>query len=85
MIIRAWARAFEQRCLRPLGRVLPWPRRGGRVGGRLDQLERRVGELESLVRELTGLAYLALDAREPAAGQRPGTPAAAPGESREAA
>ena len=85
MIIRAWARTFEQRCLRPLGRALPWPRLGGRVGGRIDRLERRVAELESLVRELTGLAYLALDAREPAAGRRPGTPAVAPRESREAA
>lgn len=85
MIIRAWARTFEQRCLRPLARVVRWPRRGGRVGGRLDELERRVAELESLVRELTGLAYLELDGREPAAGRRDGTPPPPLGEAREAA
>jgi len=60
MIIRRWARAVEKRCLRPLGRLLP---RGGWVPGRhrIDRLEARVDELESLVRELTGLAYLRLD------------------------
>ena len=85
MNTRAWARAFEQRCLRPLARVLRWPRRGGRVEGRLDQLERRVAELEGLARELTGLAYLELDGREPAAGRHGGASPARPGEAREAA
>ena len=33
-----------------------------------DLTERRVEELESLVRELTGLTYLALDGEQPAAG-----------------
>lgn len=68
MILRAWARAFEHRCLRPLGRLLRKARPRGPGGSRIDQLERRVEELESLVRELTGLTYLALDGREPAAG-----------------
>lgn len=56
-------RSFEKACLRPLVQRL---RRacgglpiGGR-GGRVARLERRVDELESLVRELTGLAYLRL-------------------------
>lgn len=60
MIIRRWARAVEKSCLRPLGRLLP--RRGWTPGrDRIDRLEQRVNELESLVRELTGLAYLRLD------------------------
>ncbi len=68
MTIRALAKAFEHHCLRPLGRMLrkARPRRPG--GSRIDRLERRVEELESLVRELTGLAYLALDGEQPAAG-----------------
>ena len=55
------------------------------MGGRLDELERRVAELESLVRELTGIAYLELDGREPAAGRRDGTTPAPLGEAQEAA
>ena len=68
MTIQAWARAFEHRCLRPLGRMLRKARPRSQSGSRIDQLERRVEELESLVRELTGLAYLALDGEQPAAG-----------------
>lgn len=68
MIIRAWARAFEHRCLRPLGRILRKARPRSPSGSRIDRLERRVEELEGLVRELTGLAYLALDGAEQAAG-----------------
>ena len=70
MLIRAWARAFEQRCLRPLGRALrPGGRRRGAAGNRIDALERRVEELEGLVRELTGLVYLGLDDPQPAVGR----------------
>lgn len=61
MIIRRWARAVEKRWLRPLGRLLP-RRRRGTARDRIGHLEARVDELESLVRELTGLAYLHLDA-----------------------
>ena len=68
MTIRAWARAFEHRCLRPLGRIVRKTRLRNHSGSRIDRLERRVEELESLVRELTGLAYLALDGEQPAAG-----------------
>ncbi|MFM7135583.1 MAG: hypothetical protein ACKO1M_00735 [Planctomycetota bacterium] len=82
MILRACTRAFEQRCLRPLGRLLRKARPRGAGRGRIDQLERRVEELEGLVRELTGLAYLALDEREPAGG---GPTAASTGAAREAA
>jgi hypothetical protein len=57
MVIRSWTRAFEKRFLRPLGRLLPAGRR--RPAG--DQLERRIAELETLVRELTGMVSLALD------------------------
>jgi hypothetical protein len=71
MLIRAWARAFEQRCLRPLGRALrPGGRRRGAAGNRIDALERRVEELEGLVRELTGLVYLGLDDPQPAVGRQ---------------
>jgi len=57
MVMRSWTRAFEKRFLRPLGRLLP----GGRRTPAGDQLERRIVELETLVRELTGLVSLALD------------------------
>lgn len=80
MTIRAWMRAFEKRLLRPLGKLLPRRPRGF-TGGRVDRLERRVSELEGLVRELTGLMYLELDERR--AGHGPVLPRA--GESREAA
>ena len=66
MVIQSWMRAIEQRCLRPLGRLI---RRSGRRaaggGDRLSNLERKVEELEGLVRELTGLAYLRLDEASP--------------------
>jgi hypothetical protein len=66
MVIRSWMRSIEQRCLRPLGRLM---RRSGRraAGGsdRLSTLERKVEELEGLVRELSGLAYLRLDEASP--------------------
>jgi hypothetical protein len=61
MVIRSWMRALEQRILRPLGRALP---RGWRGRSR-DQLERRVEELEHLVRELAGLVSLTLDEPSP--------------------
>lgn len=80
MTIRSWTRTFEKRFLRPLGRLLPRRPRGF-AGGRIDHLERRVAELEGLVRELTGLVYLELD--EPRDGRSPARPRA--GESREAA
>jgi hypothetical protein len=57
MVMRSWTRAFEKRFLRPLGRLLPM----GRSRPASDQLERRIAELESLVRELAGLVSLALD------------------------
>lgn len=51
----------EKRWLRPLGRRLRhWPL-FNRSQSRIAKLEQRVDELESLVRELTGLAYLRLD------------------------
>lgn len=51
----------EKAWLRPLGRRLRrWPLLN-RSGSRVAKLEQRVDELESLVRELTGLAYLRLD------------------------
>lgn len=73
MLIRTWTRALEKRFLRPLGRILPG--RGIRgSGGRLGRLERRIDDLEAMVRELTGLVYLDMDQRRagdaPAAGSR---------------
>lgn len=60
MSFRPWLRSLEQRCLRPLGRLA---RRSvaARPPSRIERLERRVEELEDLVRELTGLAWLRLD------------------------
>ena len=61
MAIRSWMRSIERQWLRPLGRQLRLPRLGGGQSRRLAAVEQRVEELESLVRELTGLAYLQLD------------------------
>ncbi|MFM8734586.1 MAG: hypothetical protein ACKOC8_05255 [Pirellulales bacterium] len=53
---KAWLRPLSQRLRRRLGMPrLSWS------GSRVAVLEQRVDELESLVRELTGLAYLRLD------------------------
>jgi hypothetical protein len=85
MPIRAWTRALEKRFLRPLGRILPGRGRGG-SGGRIGRLERRIDDLEAMVRELSGVVYLEMDQRQvgdaPRAGSRGGTPAA---DTREAA
>jgi hypothetical protein len=88
MLIRAWARAFEQRCLRPVGRALRPGGRRGAAGNRIDALERRVEELEGVVRELTGLVYLGLDEPQPAVGRpldRPPVAGAGDAAAREAA
>ncbi len=72
MTVRSLLRAVEKATVRPVGRVLRrgWERlRGGR-GGRIATLERRVDDLESLVRELTGLAYLRLADEEAADDDR---------------
>lgn len=75
MSVRRWAKAIEKRGLRPLrdlARRTGWLGTGGRVA----RLERRVEELEGLVRELTGLAYLRLDPEPlPAAASPPSDPA----------
>ncbi|MCE9630146.1 MAG: hypothetical protein K8S94_05415 [Planctomycetia bacterium] len=67
MLIRQTLRTFEKRCLRPVARLLKRAVGGTRPGLRLGLgndrvvlLEQRVAALESLVRELTGLAYLRL-------------------------
>jgi hypothetical protein len=72
MTIRSLLRAVEKSSIRPVGRILRrgWERlRGGRTS-RMARLERRVEELESLVRELTGLAYLRLADEEAADDDR---------------
>jgi len=62
MSIRSWLRACEKRFLRPLGRRVRGTTDGTRQrSDELGRLERRVEALESLVRELAGLAYLRLD------------------------
>jgi hypothetical protein len=60
MRVRQHLRSFERHCLRPLGRRL---KRlfGDRRRERFGLLEQRIEDLESLVRELAGLAYLRLD------------------------
>lgn len=63
MLIRQTLRTFEKRCLRPVARLLKHAAGGVRHGhgtDRVSLLEQRVAALESLVRELTGLAYLRL-------------------------
>jgi hypothetical protein len=60
--IRSLLKSFERRVIRPFGR--PLRRRIRRMlgdGNRVSRLEARIDELETLVRELTGLAYLRLD------------------------
>ncbi len=75
MSVRRWAKAIERRGLRPLRDLIRRAGWGG-SGGRIARLERRVEELEALVRELTGLAYLRLDGEsEPAASPQPPAPA----------
>lgn len=72
MSVRPVLRAVERSVLRPVGRVLrrAWERFRGGAHDRVGRLERRVDELESLVRELTGLAYLRLADEETADGDR---------------
>ena len=65
MLIRQTLRTFEKRCLRPSARLLKRTAGAARHGhghgtDRVSLLEQRVAALESLVRELTGLAYLRL-------------------------
>ncbi len=75
MLLRQALRTFEKRCLRPWGRTLTHALGGRRPrGDRVAQLEERVAKLESLVRELTGLAYLRL-AEDDAAAEDHRTPA----------
>ncbi|MDA0253301.1 MAG: hypothetical protein O3C39_00190 [Planctomycetota bacterium] len=75
MSVRRWAKAIERRGLRPLRDLIRRAGWGGN-GGRIARLERRVEELEGLVRELTGLAYLRLDAdSSPAESPQPRDPA----------
>ena len=71
MSVRSWTKAIERRGLRPLRDLMR--RSGLSTGrGRVARLERRVEELEGLVRELAGLAYLRLDTEPgPAASQPP--------------
>jgi hypothetical protein len=65
-------RSFERQCLRPLSRRLKRLIGQTRRRDRLALLEQRIDQLESLIRELTGLAYLRLDdqaaAKPPAGG-----------------
>lgn len=72
MTVRSVLRAVEKAIIRPVGRALRrgWERLRGGQGGRVARLERRVEELESLVRELTGLAYLRLADQEAADDDR---------------
>lgn len=78
MTIHSLLRSVEKAIIRPMGRSARWawePFRGGRGGrggrgSRVARLEQRVDELESLVRELTGLAYLRLADEEAADGDR---------------
>lgn len=60
MPLRSWLRTLEKTWIRPLARRLKLPRLT-RTSSRLASLEERVEELEAMVRELTGLAYLTLD------------------------
>lgn len=72
MRTRVLLRAIERSIIRPVGRTArrAWERLGGTADDRVGRLERRIDELESLVRELTGLAYLRLADEEAADGDR---------------
>lgn len=72
MMLRPLLRAAEKMVVRPIGRGLrrAWERLHGGRSSRLARLERRVEELESLIRELTGLAYLRLADEEAAEDDR---------------
>lgn len=62
--IRSFLKSFERRWLRQPGRSIRGQLR--RLLGeseRIDHLENRIASLESLVREMTGLAYLRLDSQ----------------------
>jgi hypothetical protein len=62
MLVKNTLRTIEKTWLRPMGHALKRVFGGTPFGGgrRIARLERRVDELEGLVRELTGLAYLRL-------------------------
>lgn len=66
MNIRAPLRALERSAIRPISGAArrAWERLRGGSPDRVGRLERRVDELESLIRELTGLAYLRLAEEE---------------------
>ncbi|MBM4010495.1 MAG: hypothetical protein FJ286_03810 [Planctomycetes bacterium] len=72
MTIRATLRRIERSVIRPAARTVRGVWQTLRGGGhhRVAGLERRVDELESLVRELTGLAYLRLADEEAADDDR---------------
>ncbi len=71
MPFRRWVRAFEKRCMRPfVGILRSGLRRITRGGGRIGRLERRVDELERLLRETAGLAYMRLDQAEAGSASR---------------
>lgn len=72
MSVRTALRLFERSVIRPAGRAVRrgWERLRGGAHDRVGRLERRVDELESLVRELTGLAYLRLADEETADDDR---------------
>lgn len=72
MNLRATLRSFERSVIRPAGRAArrAWERLRGGGHDRIGRLERRLDELESLVRELTGLAYLRLADEEAADDDR---------------
>jgi len=72
MTARSLLRAAEKATIRPVGRMLRrgWNKLSGGSGGRIARLERRVDDLEALVRELTGLAYLRLADEEAAEDDR---------------
>jgi len=72
MNIRALLRSLERSAIRPIsgGARRAWDRLRGGAPDRVGRLERRVDELETLIRELTGLAYLRLAEEERADDDR---------------